>query len=140
MDDTFIVDELPDALEQQLLSLVFNIKDWQITHGMLLKYGPNVEQVSSVPISLSLLPSKFPRTLFEKALKLQTIYNRLYAAVSTDEDWLFGVLKGYVTQSNALNTAWDDQCYIMVGSFKMGPLQQLYGIFVKRSSAKAMYR
>lgn len=89
-------DGFTDVIEQQIANLVFNIKDWQITHGMLLKYGPDVEYVHAVPIGVSLRPSFFPRKLFEEAQSLQTAFNRLYAAVSEDEEWLHGALKGYV--------------------------------------------
>ena len=96
MDHRPVESGAADIIEQQLANLVFDIKDWQVTHGMLLKYGPDVEHVNSVPIGVSLRPSPFPRRLFEEAQKLQPIYNRLYAAISEDEQWLSGVLKGYL--------------------------------------------
>ncbi|KAL8819278.1 MAG: hypothetical protein Q9191_007767 [Dirinaria sp. TL-2023a] len=83
-----------DVEEQQLANLIFNTRDWQITHGMLLKYGPDADTVSSVPIGVSLFPTPFPRQLFENAQKLQVYYNRLYASVSEDEEWLYGALRG----------------------------------------------
>lgn len=96
MEDFFSTDEVPTIWQQQLANLVFNIKDWQITHGMLLKYGPDVENVNAIPVGVSLLPSSFPERLFEEAQQLQPIYNRLYAAISEDEEWLYDVLEGYV--------------------------------------------
>lgn len=96
MDYNAAEEEFLDAAQQELANLIFNIKDWQITHGMLLKFGPDVEEVNSVPIGVSLRPSSFPRELFEKAQKLQTTYNQLYAAVSENEEWLFSVLRGYI--------------------------------------------
>jgi hypothetical protein len=96
MEDSFSTDKVPAIWQQQLANLVFNIKDWQITHGMLLKFGFNVEHVHAVPVGVSLLPSSFPKRLFEEAQRLQPIYNRLYAAISEDEEWLYDVLEGYV--------------------------------------------
>lgn len=61
---------------------------------MLLKHAPNAEDASAVPFGISLYPTPFPRKQFEQAEKLQTIYNRLYMAVSEDEEWLHDVLKG----------------------------------------------
>ena len=81
------------VLQKQLANVVFNIKDWQITHGMLLKFGPNVENVHAVPVGVSVCPTPFPKALFEEAQKMQAIYNRLYARVSGDEEWLYKVLK-----------------------------------------------
>ena len=99
MDHDTSGDALEDATEQQLANLIFNIKDWQITNGMLLKFGLDVDQVNSVPIGVSLRPTPFPKRLFEEAQAIQTIYNRLYAAVSEDEQWLFSVLEGYMRAS-----------------------------------------
>ena len=88
----------PPAISQdQLSSLIFNIKDWQITHGMQLKYGPDVESISSTPIGVAVFPTPFPRVFFEQAQALQPIYNRLYAAISEDEEWLYKVLTGCVS-------------------------------------------
>lgn len=83
----------PASLESQLCDLAFNIQDWQTTHGMLLKLGDQ-GYVQAEPVGVSMFPSLLPRALFEEAEALQAIYNRLYVAVSNDEEWLFGVLKG----------------------------------------------
>lgn len=92
-----IIASYPPAISQEQLSnLIFNIKDWQTSHGMLLKYGLDAESVSARPIGVSLFPSPFPSILFEKAEKLQPIYNRLYAAISEDQDWLGEALRGFV--------------------------------------------
>lgn len=88
----------PSISHDQLSSLIFNIKDWQITHGMQLKYGPDVESVSSTPIGVTVFPTTFPRALFEQAQALQPVYNRLYAAISEDEKWLYKVLTGCVSR------------------------------------------
>lgn len=96
MEDSFSTNEVPANWKHQLANLVFNIKDWQITHGILLKFGLNLEHLSAVPVGVSLLPSSFPKRLWEEAQRLQPIYNRLYAAVSEDEEWLSDVLEGYV--------------------------------------------
>ncbi len=96
MEDSFYTNDVPAICQQQLANLVFNIKDWQITHGMLLKFGLNVEHLSAIPVGVSLLPSSFPKRLFKEAQRLQPIYNRLYAAISEDEEWLYDVLEGYV--------------------------------------------
>jgi len=86
----------PKLTQAQLSNRIFNVKDYQITHGMLLKYGPDANSVHGVPVGVSLFPSLFPEKTFKQAQELQTVYNRLYAAVSQDEEWLGGVLEGYV--------------------------------------------
>ena len=87
---------LPDVEEEQLANLISNTKDWQITHGMLLKYGPDNENVYAVPVGVCLFPTPFPVGLFEQVRMLQRRYNSLYMAVSENEEWLQGVLDGYV--------------------------------------------
>jgi hypothetical protein len=84
----------PSLSQQQLSYLIFNIKDYQLTHGMLLKYGTDANSVSGVPIGVSLFPTLFPESLFEEARELQTVYNKLYARVAEDEEWLLKVLEG----------------------------------------------
>lgn len=86
----------PKLSRRQLSDRIFNVKDYQITHGMLLKYGSDASSVHGVPVGVSLFPSLFPRELFEEARGLQVLYNRLYAAISQNEEWLGGVLEGYV--------------------------------------------
>jgi len=83
----------PTLSPQQLSNLIFSIKDYQITHGMLLKYGPDAHSINAIPIGVSLFPSLFPWSLFEEARELQVVYNKLYARVSEDEEWLFEVLE-----------------------------------------------
>jgi glutathione synthase len=83
----------PTLSPQQLSNLIFNIKDYQITHGMLLKYGSDAHSINAIPVGVSLFPSLFPRSLFEEARELQALYNKLYARVAEDEEWLFEVLE-----------------------------------------------
>ena len=83
----------PTLSSQQLSNLIFDIKDYQITHGMLLKHGPDAHSINAIPIGVSLFPSLFPGSLFEEASELQAVYNKLYARVAEDEEWLFGVLE-----------------------------------------------
>jgi glutathione synthase len=84
----------PPALSQpQLSELIFNLKDYQLTHGMLLKYGPDANSINATPVGVSLFPSLFPESLFEEARGLQTVYNKLYARVAEDEEWLLEVLQ-----------------------------------------------
>jgi hypothetical protein len=95
----------PTLSQEQLSNLIFNIKDYQVTHGMLLKYGPDANSIYAVPVGVSLFPSLFPESLFEEAKELQVLYNRLYARVAEDEEWLLEVLEGSVCYSESMNTA-----------------------------------
>jgi len=59
--------------EDQLRHLVDEIKDYQLTHGSLVKVV-EYETESSVParpIGTSILPTLFPRARYEEAIELQ---------------------------------------------------------------------
>lgn len=141
MEDFFDSNEVPAKWQQQLANLVFTIKDWQVTHGMLLKFGLNVEHLSAVPVGVSLLPSLFPKRLFEEAQRLQPIYNRLYAAVSDDEEWLYDVLEGYVERVRRIRFLFVNRYPTTTGSSRrMGLSPQVCGRSIKRSSSKAGIR
>ena len=82
----------PELTEEQTERLVDETRDWQITHGIALKYRQDAF-VRSVPIGVSLIPSPFPKRLFEQAMSLQKSYNELYMRVAGDPGWLYGILK-----------------------------------------------
>ncbi|TVY52653.1 Glutathione synthetase [Lachnellula cervina] len=85
----------PPFSDSHLENLVSEIKDWQITHGSLLKLV-NTDQDNTVlthPVGACLLATLFPKELFEQALGLQKVYNKLYAQVAEDEEWLYDTLK-----------------------------------------------
>lgn len=84
----------PQLSEEQLSALFANIRDWQLNHGSLLKLcKPEFDK--SMPVGVSLFPCLFPRACFEEACGLQTIYNKLYALVGSDEGFLLETLKEY---------------------------------------------
>lgn len=90
----------------QLGHLVSQIKDYQLTHGCLLKLV-GYEQPSTVPsrnVSLSVTPAPFPSQLFTRAQDLQKPYNTLYMRAASDEAWLHGVLAPLI-QTNAFARA-----------------------------------
>ena len=76
----------PEFTEEQAESLIADIKDWQLTHGSLLKLVQTDEEntVLAHPVGVSVFPTVFPRHLFQEALGLQRVYNKLYTAVAED--------------------------------------------------------
>lgn len=85
--------DTPNFVDERFIPLLANtIFDWQIVSGMMLKHRDG-DTIKAKPVSVSLVPTAFPRHLFEQAQTLQTAYNELYAKVSIAEDWLFNVLK-----------------------------------------------
>ena len=93
---------------EQVLALITEIKDWQITHGSLLKLvrSEGDHTILSRPIGVALYPSRFPRTCFEDATELQSIYNELYARVATDEQWLERTLAALIEDDLLVAALW----------------------------------
>lgn len=88
--------------------LIAAVKDWQITHGSLLKVISSDEEytVLSRPVGVTLFPTLFPNSLFQEALALQRTYNKLYTAVAEDEEWLFETLKDLIDVDPLANKLW----------------------------------
>ncbi|KUJ15967.1 glutathione synthase [Mollisia scopiformis] len=98
----------PVLSEEALETLISDVKDWQITHGSLLKLVRTEDEhtVLSQPVGCTLFPTLFPRNLFQEALSLQAIYNKLYAAVAEDEEWLYETLKDLIDVDPLANALW----------------------------------
>ena len=89
--------ELTPAESEQLL---FTIKDWSIAHGLAVRPPPALVSSKVDPYGIlattapvTLFPSPFPRVCFEQAKSIQKAYNRLYAAIAQDEDFLQGIVQ-----------------------------------------------
>lgn len=76
------------------------VKNWAAQHGLLVRpstsqipadVNPHVNLATNAPVSL--FPSPFPRKLFRQAQDLQPLYNELYAAVASSEDFLESVME-----------------------------------------------
>ena len=81
----------PPLSPVQLEALAIHATTYAISHGLL--YLPPAQRQPITPSSaihapVSLFPSPFPRKLFELALRLQKIFNVLYARIAMDDDFL----------------------------------------------------
>lgn len=99
----------PEFTEEQAESLIVDIIDWQLTHGSLLKLVQTDEEntVLAHPVGVSVFPTLFPRHLFQEALELQKVYNKLYAAVTEDEKWLYETLEGLIEVDPLARCLWE---------------------------------
>lgn len=91
-----------------VVRLVNEVKDYQITHGSLLKLV-RYETESSVaarPVSVSILPTPFPKALFDEATDLQHVYTELYVRVASDPDWLYSVLEPLIEHDQYIGALW----------------------------------
>jgi glutathione synthase len=98
----------PRLSDGQLEVLVSGIKDWQITHGSLLKLVETEDDhtVLSRPVGVTLFPTLFPKNLFKEALALQTVYNKLYASVAEDDEWLYSTLGDLIEVDLLSSSLW----------------------------------
>ena len=84
-----------DSAQQEFL--VQKIKDWSAQNGLMIRPGhiskdvdPNGVLATNAPVTV--FPSPFPRSCFEQAQGLQTLYNKLYAEITCDVEWLSKIM------------------------------------------------
>jgi glutathione synthase len=87
----------PTLPAEQLDYLTLQATTYALAHG-LLYLPPNGGQplppipASAIHAPFALFPTPFPKALFERANRLQHIYNVLYARVASDDGFLDGIL------------------------------------------------
>ncbi|KAH7885005.1 glutathione synthase [Phlebopus sp. FC_14] len=105
--------EWPPALtDAQLETLVHHATTYALAHG--LAYLPPAPTQPPAPSSaihapISLLPAPVPRSLFYRAQKLQSLYNKLYARVAMDDEFLdrvMGAVDGVGRADEFTGTLW----------------------------------
>lgn len=101
-------DDRAGLAEDQMGQLVSDIKDYQLTHGNLLKLVRFEEatKVPSIGAGVSALPTLFPRRCFDEAWNLQRCMNELYIRVATDEQWLYAILQPLMEHDSFLAALW----------------------------------
>lgn len=99
----------PQFSDSHFDALVASVKDYQLTHGSILKIVRQEEfhTVQARLIGVSLVPNQFPRSLFERAVQLASIYNELYAKAACDETWLESNLGDFLRNDVFAAILWD---------------------------------
>ncbi|EME43161.1 hypothetical protein DOTSEDRAFT_89101 [Dothistroma septosporum NZE10] len=94
--------------DDNLERLTSEVKDYQITHGSLLKLvGYEAEStVPARPVNVSLAPTAFPATALRNALDLQPLYNELYMKAASDERWLAEILGPLIQHDEFIAALW----------------------------------
>ncbi|KAF9041829.1 glutathione synthase [Hymenopellis radicata] len=84
----------PQLTEDQLEDLHLKATTYALAHGLLyLPVSPRPPlPTSAIHAPLSLLPSPFPRRLFEFSQRIQSTYNVLYSKIAMDEEFLDRVM------------------------------------------------
>lgn len=90
----------PQLSPEQQAFLVRFTKDWAIQNGLavrpnptLLPEGADSNHVLATTAPVTLFPSPFPKACFEEAQALQTLYNQLYATITSNQEWLGGIIE-----------------------------------------------
>jgi hypothetical protein len=98
---------------QSVKELVQAVKDWQITHGSLLKVvaGDKEDTAASIGanargVPVSLMPTPWPRRLYEEAVSLQRDFNELYVRLAVNETMLEQMLAPLVEQDEFTSVLW----------------------------------
>jgi glutathione synthetase len=101
--------KIPPLSQKQLETLIENIKDYQITHGSLLKIIRTEEKSALLTrgIPVSLFPTRFPRKLFDEAVRLQKTFNELYVRIANDEDFLERTLAPLIRDDEFTRRLWE---------------------------------
>lgn len=88
----------PPALSpSQLTSLRDLAIDWSLAHGLVVRptldkqaHFANNAAVTHAPYSL--FPSRYPRSAFDQAVRLQPVWNELIHIISEDESFLAEIM------------------------------------------------
>lgn len=100
MDPSIYATYPPELSPEQKKYLVTTVKDWTIHHGLAVRPSlilapkesdPHGVLATNAPVTL--FPSLFPKSCYQSAVSVQTVYNELYAAITADEDWLGGIIE-----------------------------------------------
>ncbi|EYE93398.1 glutathione synthase [Aspergillus ruber CBS 135680] len=113
MDNTVYSSYPPQLDPAQEAYLVTTIKDWAIQNGLTVRpqqsfvpreTDPKGVLATNAPVTL--FPSPFPRSCFEEARALQTVYNQLYAAITCDEAWLGKIMEDLIDVDDFISHLW----------------------------------
>lgn len=85
--------DFPSLDEPNQAELVEKLQQWALANGLAM-YPPNFESYSANSAPVTLYPTPFPKDLFERAVEVQRIFNKLYVnVVSKQKKWLIDLIE-----------------------------------------------
>ncbi|KIV91360.1 glutathione synthetase [Exophiala mesophila] len=103
----------PELTSDQEDFLVQTVKNWSVEHALTVRPSTaivsqeiNTNNVLATNAPVTLFPSPFPKACFQQARCLQQVYNELYAAIASDQEWLEAVLKELIEVDDFLANLW----------------------------------
>ncbi|KAL3474514.1 hypothetical protein BJX99DRAFT_231456 [Aspergillus californicus] len=113
MTDSVYEDYPPTLNPAQKEFLVRTVKDWATQNGLMVRPAPtfisedsNPHGVLATNAPVTLFPSPFPKACFEKAKALQTVYNKLYAVITCNEEWIGKIMEDLVDVDDFISNLW----------------------------------
>ncbi|KAH6719869.1 glutathione synthetase [Leptodontidium sp. 2 PMI_412] len=103
----------PNLKPSEASQLLATIKDWSIAHGLAVRPPPAVISAEADPhgilattVPVTLFPSPFPRVCFEQARSIQKAYNKLYASIAQDEEFLKDIVQQIIEVDEFIAELW----------------------------------
>lgn len=98
----------PEELVEEVrnASVTSDARDYALAHGLVYRALPNKSgerppQDTTIHAPVSLLPTPFPRFLFNKAMELQPLFNQLYARLALDVNFIQSIMEDTVVHVDA---------------------------------------
>jgi glutathione synthase len=85
--------DFPDLNQEQLKQLIFEMSQFGLSNGLIMYPPAPYLNYQPVLAPVTLFPTPFPRKQFLKAILIQQIYNKLYANVVSEHNWLTDIIK-----------------------------------------------
>ncbi|KAL2865643.1 glutathione synthase [Aspergillus lucknowensis] len=109
-----VYDNYPPTLNPaQKDFLVRTVKDWATQNGLMVRPAPTFVSKETDPqgvlatnAPVTLFPSPFPKSCFEEAKALQTVYNKLYAAITCSEEWIGKIMEDLIDVDDFISNLW----------------------------------
>lgn len=79
--------------------------DYAFGHSLIVRHAPGTSGSTIINAPFSLYPTPFPRELFNAALKIQPLYNKLYARITNDYEFLQMVIGGAVVKVDSFQAS-----------------------------------
>lgn len=83
----------PPLTEDELQALIVEATTYALAHGLAyLPHERTTTPISAIHAPITLLPTPFPKQLFDHAFNLQPLYNVLYSRIASQTGLLDSVL------------------------------------------------
>ena len=90
----------PPIAAENAQGLAYNAIDCALAKGLVVRAPPSVSNDPNVPVvthaPFALFPSPFPANVYEEAIQLQPIFNKLVDACARDHEFVTKAMERYM--------------------------------------------